>query len=247
MTALTILRRAAAFIFLLLCWALASVLCGPTLVPGPGTTALKLLSLLSSQATWQHLATTLLRGLGGLALATIAAYLLGVPCGLDARLLDLVSPLVTAAQSCPPIVWISLVLVWASTGSTVPIIVVFASVFPVLFINIAQGTAHLDRRLFAMAKLHRVPRRRILGQLILPGIAQSSLAALTFALGITWKVTATAEFFGANTGIGAQIQRAFRLLDMAGLFAWTVIIIAIGLALELGMIHPLRNRAKLSD
>lgn len=244
MSPLTIIRKASPFVILLLCWALASMLCGPALVPAPGTTALKLLTLLASQATWSHVAATLLRGLGGLALAAVAAYVLGIPCGLDPRLLEFFSPLVTAAQSCPPIVWISLVLVWVSTGSTVPIIVVFASVFPVLFINVAQGTAHLDRNLFAMARFYRVPRRRFLSQLILPGIAQSSLAAFTFALGITWKVTATAEFFGAATGIGAQIQRAFRLMDMAGLFAWTVIIIAIGLALELGLIHPLRDRAK---
>lgn len=244
MSPLAIIRKASPFVILLLCWALASALYGQTLVPAPGTTALKLLALLASRTTWAHVAATLLRGFGGLALATSAAYLLGVPCGLDSRLLDFFSPLVTAAQSCPPIVWISFVLVWASTGSTVPIIVVFASVFPVLFINIAQGTAQLDRNLFAMARFYRVPRRRFLCQLILPGIAQPSLAAFTFALGITWKVTATAEFLGAATGIGAQIQRAFRLMDMAGLFAWTLIIIAIGLVLELGLIHPLRERAK---
>ena len=199
-----------------------------------------LLALLASQTTWSHVAATLLRGLGGLALAAVAAYVLGIPCGLDPRLLEFFSPLVTAAQSCPPIVWISLVLVWVSTGSTVPIIVVFASVFPVLFINIAQGTAHLDRNLFAMARFYRVPRRRFLSQLILPGIAQSSLAAFTFALGITWKVAATAEFFGAPDGIGARIYRSFRLLDMPALFAWTVIIALIGLALDTGVISRVR-------
>lgn len=239
-----VLRKTAPFIILLLCWHAVSAVYGQALVPSAADTVLKLAAMLSSPATWLHVGMTLLRGFAGLLLAAVAAYLLGIPCGLDPRLLDFFSPLVTAAQSCPPIVWISLVLVWSSTGSTVPITVVFASVFPVLFITIAQSTAHLDRNLFAMATFYRVPKRRFLSQLILPGIAQSSLASFTFALGITWKVTATAEFFGANTGIGAQIQRAFRLLDMTGLFAWTLIIIMIGLALELGLIHPLRDRAK---
>ena len=38
-----------------------------------------------------------------------------------------VAPLVAALQSCPPVLWISLVLVWAGTGSTVPVVVVFAT------------------------------------------------------------------------------------------------------------------------
>ena len=87
MSPLTIIRKASPFVILLLCWALASMLCGPALVPAPGTTALKLLALLASQTTWSHVAATLLRGLGGLALAAVAAYVLGIPCGLDPRLL----------------------------------------------------------------------------------------------------------------------------------------------------------------
>jgi NitT/TauT family transport system permease protein len=222
-------------------WTAASLWFGEMLVPDPLRTGRELVRLLGRGDTWQHLALTLFRGSAGMLLGTTAGYLLGIPCGLSPRAMRLVSPLITALQSCPPIVWISLLLVWAGIGATVPILVVAAATFPVLFINISHGTADLDRGLLEMARVYRLPPARILVEIILPGTSRYALAAFSFALGITWKVTATAEFFGSGTGVGARIYWAYRQLDMPALFAWTTIIILIGMGLENGLIQPLRQ------
>jgi len=58
-------------------------------------------------------------------------------------------------------------------------------------------------------------------------------------------VAATAEFFGSGTGIGARIYWAYRQLDMPLLFAWTAVIVAIGLVLDVGVIHPLRHGVRV--
>lgn len=116
-----------------------------------------------------------------------------------------------------------------------------AATFPVLFINVSHGTAELDRGLLEMARVYRLPPGRVLFDIILPGTSRYALAAFSFALGITWKVTATAEFFGSGTGIGARIYWAYRQLDMPVLFAWTTVIIPIGMGLETGLIQPLRQ------
>lgn len=218
--------------FLLLLWLAIWRCSGSALVPSPWSTMRLLGGLLCDGGTWMSIILTLWRGLLGLLFAAIAAYALGIPCGLRSNLMDMMSPLVAVAQGCPPIVWISLLMVWAGTGMAVPLVVVFASTFPVLFINIAQGTRGLDKGLLEMAKLYCVPRRRILRSLILPGISGASKSGFSFALGITWKVAATAEFFGAEDGIGARIQLSFQRLDMQGLFAWTAIIACIGIVLD---------------
>lgn len=176
--------------------------------------------------------------------SAVLGYVLGIPCGLSPGAMRLLSPLVTALQSCPPIVWISLLLVWAGIGATVPILVVVAATFPVLFINIAHGTADLDRGLLEMARVYRLAPARVLLEIILPGISRYALAAFSFALGITWKVAATAEFFGSGSGIGSRIYWAYRQLDMPLLFAWTAVIMAIGLAIELGLVQPLRQETR---
>lgn len=234
-------------IMLVVLWTVASGIFGESLVPGPVATVHELLRMVIRVNTWRHVCLTVFRGTAGLILATAGAYVIGIPCGLNGTVMRLLSPWVTAMQSCPPIVWISLLLVWAGVGATVPILVVAAAVFPVLFLNIAQGTAAIDRRLFAMATVYRLPRRTILRHIVLPGISRYALAAFSFALGVTWKVTATAEFFGSGTGIGARIYWSYRVLDMPRLFAWTVLIMTVGVILETGLIHPIRDRLKTED
>ena len=207
-------------------------LSGSPLVPTPLRTARMLVTLLASLQTWQDLGVTLLRGLCGLAFATAVAYVTAIPCGLRRSLQEYASPLVALLQGCPPIVWISLLMVWLSLGSAVPVTVVFVSTFPPMFINLQQATASLDGGLLEMARFYRVPRRRVLRQLILPGIQNASRASIAFAAGITWKVTATAEYLSAENGIGARLHIAFQNLELPELFAWTIILAALGLGLE---------------
>ena len=201
------------------------------LLPGPWVTGKQVVAIARTGELWRHLCLTLFRGGVGLVLGLAAALLLGVPCGFLRPVMGLLTPLVTAMQSCPPIIWISFLLVWASAGNTVPMLVVFAAVFPPCFLNVAQGVAGLDRR----------PNALVLRRIVLPGIARFAVASLSFALGITWKVTATAEFFGAPSGVGERIYWSQRAMDMPRLFAWAAVIVAVGVILELGVVHPLRE------
>ena len=83
-----------------------------------------------------------------------------------------------------------------------------------------------------MARFYHVPRNRVLRQLILPGIQDASHASIAFAAGITWKVTATAEYLSAENGIGARLHIAFQNLELPELFAWTVLLAVIGLGID---------------
>jgi ABC-type nitrate/sulfonate/bicarbonate transport system permease component len=234
-------RRLSPFLLLLALWWLASALAGAELVPSPWTTGREVGRLATNGDLWHHLSLTIFRGTSGLLLGLGVAVLLGVPCGFFRPVMMALAPLVTAMQSCPPIIWISFLLVWVRAGHVVPMLVVFAAVFPPCFLNVAQGVAGLDRRLLEMAHVYRVPRGRILRQIVFPGIARFAVASLSYALGITWKVTATAEFFGAPTGVGERIYWSYRELAMPRLFAWTAVIVAVGVVLELGVVHPLRE------
>ncbi len=225
----TFCRRAICIFAIVVVW---YALSGSPLVPSPLRTMYALAGLLVSRQTWFDLGMTLLRGLCGLALATVAAYATAIPCGLRRSLQDFASPLVALFQGCPPIVWISLLMVWLSLGSAVPVIVIFVSTFPALFINLQQATSSLDGGLLEMARFYRVPRNRILRQLILPGIQDASRASIAFAAGITWKVTATAEYLSAENGIGARLHIAFQNLELPELFAWTVLLAVIGLGID---------------
>jgi len=225
-------------------WWLCSALFGDMLLPPPMEVGAELMRMSLEPATWLNLAITVARGTAGLISAFVCALILGVAAGSNPAIMRLLNPLVAGLQSCPPIVWITLLMVWVGTGSIVPIAVVFATVFPPLFANIAQGCLSMDSRLFDMAHLYRVPRLHVLLKILLPGLTPYVLASLSYAAAASWKVTAVAEFLGSSTGIGAQIFWSYRMLEIPRLFAWASIVIVLGVTLELAVIAPLRASAE---
>ena len=228
----------------LVLWSVMTLIAGQALVPSPLETAKELLLMLGEKGCWQHFSISFFRGIAGLLFAFLAGLIAGIPCGRSKSAMDILSPMVTAVQACPTIIWISLLMVWAGMGGVVPLVSTFVATFPVMFFNIAQGVACLDPRLFSMARLYRVSRQRTLAHLVLPGIAPFVLAGFAFSLGICWKVISMAEFIGSSTGVGSQIYWAYRSLDMPRLFSWAIILMALGVFIDASLIKPLRQILK---
>lgn len=230
-----------ALIMIALLW-LTGKLLGPELAPPPKAIFLTLWDLLLSGELFREMSITVARALVGIFLATVAGITLGLIAGLIPGALRLVSPLVAALQSCPPVVWISLVMVWAGTGSPVPVATVFAAAFPFIFSAVAQGVMDLDHRVFAMSRLYKVPMSRIIRYYVLPGILPYWLASFSAVLASGWKAAAVAEFLGSHDGVGAKIFWSYRHLNMEELNAWALALIILGVTLECGLIIPLRRK-----
>lgn len=220
------------FLALLLLWQTGAVLNGGRLLPYPCDTFCALLRMTEETGPWLDILRTLARGFLGLTAAFATAQVLGIWCGRRPLVMQTISPLVTFFQGCPPIVWISLLLVWFSMGSGVPVVVVAISTFPALFLSTAGSVAALDRKYFQVVRIYRVPWWTVLRRLIIPGIADATRSALAYALGLAWKVTATAEYLGAEDGIGGRIAQAHRNFQLPELYAWTLLIALIGLTVE---------------
>lgn len=224
-------------------WLTGCLTLGERLIPWPTDVAVALAHILGLAEGWKHIGLTVIRGAAGLTLSLGLALLLGLPAGLNKRIMELTAPLVAAFQATPTILWITLLLVWIGTDGTMPVDVIILALTPPLFANIAQGAAALDRRILAMTALYQVNFRRTLKDVILPHLRPYLLAGMSYALGAVWRVAAAAEFFGASNGIGARIYWSFRMLDMPALFAWAFILVCFGAGLEMWMIRPLRRLA----
>lgn len=231
------------FGILLASWYGATLFFGATLVPSPPRTLACLANLSLSLDFWVDISLTLFRGVLALAMSVTTALVFGLAAGRSKRAMALTGPLVAALQATPPILWITLLMVWVGTGSKVPITVVVASLLPPLFATVAQSAAAIDNRLFELATVYRIKRRRILTDILLRGIYPYFLGGLSYALGTCWKVAAVAEFLGSSRGIGARIYWAYRMLKMPELFAWATVLVILGMIVELGLIRPLRERA----
>lgn len=225
-------------------WFLVSLIYGEQLVPAPSSVMLEGLRLMSEIKNWEEISITLFRGVVGVTISFVIGFVIAVPCGFSQNAMKILSPFIVASQGCPPIIWISLLMVWAGMSSVVPLAVVIITLVPVVFFNIAQGVASLEEHLFSMAKLYHVSRPRMVIDILLPGIRPYVFSSLSYSLSVAWKVTATAEFLGSSSGIGSRLYWAYRYLDMTQLFFWSLVLILIGFSIEMLIIQPLREYRK---
>ena len=67
-------------------------------------------------------------------------------------------------------------------------------------------------------------------ELVLPHLRPFLAASVKAGLVLAVKASVTAEYFGANNGIGFQIQSAYMALRIRSLFAWAIILILVIIA-----------------
>jgi ABC-type nitrate/sulfonate/bicarbonate transport system permease component len=221
----------------------ANLVYGDALAPNPIRVLKTLFSIIIDGTLFRELGITVKRAIYGVFLANIIGVALGLAAGRLQFLLDYTAPLIAGIQSCPPIIWISLAMVFAGTGSLVPVVTVLLTTLPFVFSNTAQGAMGLSSRVIAMGKLYKVPILRIFRDFYLPGILPFYLAGLSTVLSTAWKAAAVAEFMGSHDGAGARIYWCYTKLNFEELQAWALSIIVLGLVLEALIITPLRKKA----
>jgi len=219
----------------------ASALFGSAMSPPPPEVLRSLVSLGGSGDLLAETARTVQRGLLGVLCANLLGIVAGVAAGSSPLVVRLVRPALTALNGCPPVVWISLAMVWLGSGGGVPTFAVIAATLPPVFLAAVEGTLSVDPRLKAMSRAFAVPGRVRLFRLVLPSAFPFWSAAFAHTSSAAWKVAAVAEYLGSADGLGARIYWAYRRLDMAELYAWTVVVTALGVLIDAGVIARLRR------
>ncbi len=214
--------------FFLLFWQTLAGFYNPVIIPSPLEVARSAITLFSNGELWEHGRQTITRGLTGFSLAVTAGIIFGLLIGLNPLFASLFRPLVVVFQVTPLVSWLLLAMVWIGF-SRVPVFVVFVTTIPLIIINTIQGIKNIDQQLLQMAVVFRIGRPRVIREVYLPQVLPYILAGVSNALGVTWKAVAMAEFLSVSQGIGARMAVARINLETASLFAWTLILIILGL------------------
>lgn len=217
----------------LILWQIAAIaLNNRLLLVGPIRVAERLWALLLEKSTWQAILFTFSRiGLGFL-LAFGAALLLAILSAAFPWVEVLLRPYVLAIQSVPVASFIVIALLWLS-GKRLSTFISFLMVLPVLYSNSLQGLQNADGQLKEMAKVFRIPIYRQIPGIYLPALAPSLKAGCRVALGMCFKSGVAAEVIAVTShSIGGMLYDAKVYLEIADLFAWTVIIVVLSLCFE---------------
>lgn len=212
----------------LLAWAVDSRI----VLVGPLEVLAKLGSLVVTAGFWASVATSLGRiGLG---------FLGGVACGLVLAALAarsrvvraLLAPLMGALKAVPVASFVILVLLWVSSRE-LSVVIAWIMALPIVYTNVLEGIEQTDAGLLEMAEVFGIGALERARMVYLSQVLPYFRAAVSLALGLSWKAGIAAEVIGLpDLTVGEHLYDAKVYLDTPGLFAWTVAIVVVSVALE---------------
>ncbi len=227
------LTRAGAVLFWLAVWQLAAMAVGHEVLLASPMQALRTLVRLAPTADfWRRIAFSSGRILAGFALGAACSVALALASHRWGAVAVLLAPLMQLVKATPVASFIILALVWLR-GSSLPVLISFLMVLPVLYGALLAGIQSVDKQLLEMARVFRLPAARRLRAIWLPAVLPAFRQGCSVALGICWKSGVAAEVIGLPSGsIGDALYRAKITLATGELFAWTFVIICISAVFE---------------
>lgn len=214
-------------------WQLAALAAGrELLLPGPLAVGERLLVLAGTADFWLSVGSTLGRVFLGLLWGALAGAALAFATHFSPWADRLISPAVRVVRATPVVSFILLVYLWVAR-SAIPWVIAGLMVLPVVWGALGAGLDSLDKQLLEFARAYRFTRFKTLRLVCLPALRPQFSAGLLTAFGLAWKSGVAAEVLCPPAyAIGSRIQQAKLGLETADLFAWTLAIVALSLALE---------------
>jgi NitT/TauT family transport system permease protein len=236
------LKKALIALIYLAVWEAASLLVGrELLLPAPLATVRRLFELLAKGESWAYAGLSLLRIMSGYLLGVLAGVLLAVLTARSRFAESLLSPLRGVVKATPVTSFILLALLWLNS-SLVPLFISFLMVLPMVWADTADAILHTDPRLVEMGRVFGLSRTKIVRKIYVPSVLPQFLAACTTSLGFAWKSGVAAEIIALPLrSIGYQLYEAKLRIETLDLFAWTLLVILLSMALEWLLVRGMRR------
>jgi ABC-type nitrate/sulfonate/bicarbonate transport system permease component len=204
------------------------------LFPPPSVVGGTLWDLIASGAIARPLGTTMVLFASGYVLAVVCGVALGLVMGTSRTVAYILDPLIESIRPMPKAALLPVLMLFLGLGPTMKITaVVLASFFPVL-INTIQGVRGTDPVLIATGRTFGLGPTAISIKIVLPAALPYIFAGMRVAVALALLMTILTEML-AGGGLGYLVlenERSFRIREM---YAWLVILAAVGLIINLAM------------
>lgn len=231
--ACAIAQRGAAILLWVAVWLVAAACVDNSLlVAGPADTLAALAYELIDPAFWATVATSGARIVASALLAAVVGVAAGFASARFALVACVLDPAVQVMKSAPVACISVILLVVLGSGGAVVVVVSFVALPPFYAAAIeAAGAKRRDAaRVLSLAGLGHVG---VFLTCTWPACLPFFQAAAKTAVGMAWRAGVTAELLGVPLGsIGAAVYVSKLTLDVAGLLAWTLVVMACALVCE---------------
>ena len=235
-------------LFWLIAWHAGSLALGQSIIlVSPVTAAKTLFQMMGTaefyQAVFGSLSRILLGFFAGVLLGTLLAALSYrlPPAGA------LLAPLMHAIKATPVASFVILALIFISSRY-LSILMGFLMVLPILYTNVLTGLRGTDKKLIEMAKVFRMKPLAKFRAIYLPAAYPNFLSSCALALGMSWKAGIAAEVIGLpDQSIGEALYQAKIFFSTPEMYAWTLAIILMSVALEKAVMYAAKALSRRLD
>lgn len=222
-------------------WWLAALNIPHYILPGPVRVWNALGLIAGNGDLWRNLAITLERVSIGFVLATLVSVPAGIALGAIRPLGEFFEPVLPVLNTVSSAIWAIFAIIWFGISNATTIFVVFMTAMPLIITNVWQGTRTVNADFIELAHTLRMPGWKVMTKIYLPTIMPHFFAGARLAFGFGWRVSLVAETLGASSGVGYRLRQAADLIQTDQVFAWTLTMVVMMVALESGVLKPLEN------
>ncbi len=214
-------------------WAAASAIINlPLLFPMPHVVVGRLIALMHTADFYWITLHSLGNILLGIVLAIVIGILLALLTTRISILRELILPFMSVVKATPVASFIVLALIFIG-AARVPTFITVLIVLPVIWTNLDEGFLRIDPQLLEMTRLYRFTPARRLRYLILPSLRPYFISACRTSIGLAWKAGVAAEIIAMpRQSIGTMIGEGKLYLMTEDMFAWTLLVVLLSLAIE---------------
>ncbi|WP_454873494.1 ABC transporter permease [Paraburkholderia xenovorans] len=196
----------------------------------PGAIAARLW-MWSTTDLWMHLGTTLLEMLIGLVIGVPLGALSGLLLGRAPVINRLLRPIIVSVYNIPMIALAPLLILWFGLDLMPKVVLVTIVTYFILFFATFSGSESIDPDLFATLNLMGASRTEQFRKIVLPASTAWIASAMRLALPYALIDATMGEMLAARQGLGFLLTNAISEVDMTGVFATLIILMAIGVAM----------------
>jgi NitT/TauT family transport system permease protein len=223
-------------------WWLIALVMPANLLPDPWVSVVTLARNFAQGDVLPHLAITLARVAGGLALAILIGVPVGILMGVNLRAEKILDIWVMVGLTVPSLCYAIICFILVGLNEAATILAIGLTAAPAVAINLWEGVKTIDFKLVEMARIFEAGRPAILARVLLPQVLPYIMASVRMGLGIVWKIAVLVELIGRPNGVGFKLFYWYQLADMAQVLAWTLLFTLVMLAIELGILKLIEQR-----
>jgi len=167
----------------------------------------------------RNILITSLRVAAGFVIGGVGGIVLGLLTGINKRVDQFITPIVSLIYPIPVVGWIPLLMIWFGISNSVPIISVFICSFFPIFLNTVRGVKDVDENIIYAARIMGTSGVQLITKIILPLALPNIFTGLKLESGMSLRTGVVAEMLAIPSGLGYLLMKGESLIDTQLIFA----------------------------